>query len=48
MVDAEEEGVKGFAGLPIVASWWNASSSRFVTMASWSAERLLNYFSHEP
>jgi len=31
----EEEAVKGIAGVPMVASWWNARSSVFFIMANW-------------
>ncbi len=34
MVGADEVGVNGLAGVPTVASWWNASSSGFVMIAS--------------
>lgn len=42
VVGAPEVGVNGFAGAPTVASWWKASSSVFVMMASWVLLRLLS------
>ena len=42
VVGAFAVGVKTFAGAPIVASWWKARSSVFVTMASCVVFRVLS------
>lgn len=40
---AEGNGVNGAAGAPTVRSWWNASSSAFLMMASCVLFRRLSY-----
>ena len=43
MVAAPLVGVNGAAGLPTCVSWWNASSSAFLMIASWVEFNLESY-----